>query len=75
MFSCIKFLTAAGHGCGKVVDELVDRDGGGHEDELDAGGVGAHQLLAEEEEEVHVLLALVDLVQNDVRPIVQVLLG
>ncbi len=47
-------------------------DGGRHEDELGSpGGAVVEELLAQEEQEVHVLLSLVHLVQDDVAPLGQ----
>ena len=57
----------------EIVAEAADVDGGGHEDDLGGGGgdLGA-ELLEEEEDEVHRLVPLVHLVDEDVRPLEEV---
>ena len=48
--------------------ELVDVQGGRHEDDLDSARVGVDELFDQQAHEVKVFFAIVNLVQDDVGP-------
>ena len=54
-----------------LLDQFSDVECGRHEDELHAARVRVDELLGEQHQEVHVLFAVVNLVENDVCPICQ----
>jgi hypothetical protein len=59
---------------GEVVEKSTGIDCGRHEDEFDSSRVGVDEMLNKEQNKVHVLLALMNLVQDDVSEVVNSLL-